>query len=156
MLIGRAPCRSPPPAQGGLAPWPEGTEFKAGDRRLHFTNEYQRWRGAEADSAQELLRSEPPPQPQVKAAVKHILRTQLACKGSIPFAQLEYADMQHLFRVPVAHALLYGVVRTFMSNILASPGGTFPHVLSHAQRRGGGERGAGELGGRHFGGRGQR
>ena len=46
------------------------------------------------------------------------------CWHSVPFAKLPYVDLQHLFVVPIGHALLYGVVENFLGFIFRTIDGS--------------------------------
>ncbi|GLC39793.1 hypothetical protein PLESTM_000942600 [Pleodorina starrii] len=57
------------------------------------------------------------------------------CWHSVPFAKLHYVDLQHLFVVPIGHALLYGVVENFLAFCFRAPDSsdTLPVVSTDAR-----------------------
>ncbi|KAG2423869.1 hypothetical protein HYH02_015272 [Chlamydomonas schloesseri] len=104
-----------------------GRAVRVGDARLHLTHADQVERGQVADAL--VLRAHGL-EPGRGAADRRDAAAALSAypvKASNPFTALSYVDLQDMFRVPVVHALLYGVVRAF---VLCMLDGTAPEALA--------------------------
>ncbi|PNW79981.1 hypothetical protein CHLRE_08g373374v5 [Chlamydomonas reinhardtii] len=105
-------------------------EVNVGDNRLQLTHEDQVLRGRLADRLQAVAagRVSGKTATERQDAAKTLEANPV--KASSPFSLLRYANQQDLFRVPVAHALLYGVVRNFVLSLLDGSG---PQALCFTQ-----------------------
>ena len=94
-----------------------------GDRRLLLTNEKQRVHGLRVGEKLAAVRAVRGDTAATKLAKEKLTAAVKAegCKGPNVFAILSYLNLQHLFVLPVAHALLYGVVAHFVADILRKP-----------------------------------
>ncbi|GFR42747.1 hypothetical protein Agub_g3685 [Astrephomene gubernaculifera] len=99
-----------------------GEPMLVGDHRLLLDDAGQRQRArrvAARASAALAARGTPeagPLRKKLELSIKHH-----GCKGESAFTSLPYVNMQDLFLVPVAHALLYGVVANFFDDIFRKP-----------------------------------
>ncbi|KAG2423079.1 hypothetical protein HYH02_015369 [Chlamydomonas schloesseri] len=98
-----------------------------GDNRLQLNHEDQLRRGLVADGLVAVANGRDPGRNssrQKKMAAQQLKKWPV--RASSPFSVLDYVNQQDLFRVPVAHALLYGVVQQFVVSLLE---GTAPADL---------------------------
>ena len=95
-----------------------GVPMRVGNKQLRLSDAEHRARGARVAAAKAKARVSELPADRAEA--KRVEKFE-GCHGENPFARLPYANLQSLFAVPVAHALLYGVCKHFLEDISRNP-----------------------------------
>ncbi len=85
-------------------------------RAVQLGHAKQRERGLAVELAKDAVRRGEHSVREYEEQAKH-----WGCWGVNPFTYLHYLNLQYLFLVPVAHSLLYGIVRTFVDWLLCEP-----------------------------------
>ncbi len=113
--------------------------MRVGDTRLRLTDTEHRARGVRvAKAIDEALAARGKPEGRAAAIKAKRIVEYEGCRGENPFARIPYVNLQDLPCVPVAHAMLYGVVAHFVQDMTRNPsadGDAVEYLLSADQKR---------------------